>query len=97
MPSVESKEMLYFLLDEYLSGKMNTENFNRNFVPIFNVDTDYSLLSKEEHELFSKLSDIASRSSNYKEDINNRGFHSFNEVHEFAIKTKIALDKLAKQ
>jgi hypothetical protein len=94
MPSIESKEMLYFLLDEYITGKMNTENFNKNFVPIFNVDTNYLALSEEEYELFAKLSDIAGRSSNDKEDIDNRGFYSFNEVHKFAIKTKHALDKL---
>jgi hypothetical protein len=75
------KRQLYWLIDQYLSGKMNAWDFCNKYHDCYDVWLDLDHLSEQEDELFSELSIIASRFSPYDEDhIAQPGFFSTEAV-----------------
>jgi hypothetical protein len=88
------KEKLYFLLVEYLKGNYSTKDFADWFTNIFNLEMDYSLLSKDEYKYFKELEEMTGRFSPYEEDLKLPNVF-FNE-QEILEKAKYVYDKLFK-
>ena len=62
------KRRLYWLIDQYLSDKINEITFCDEFYYSYDLEMDYSMLTELEHKLFSELSTVAGRFSEYEED-----------------------------
>lgn len=64
-----NKIKLYWLIQEYTAGNIDTETFCNEFVEYYNT-FDTSLLTPIEYQAFSSLNPIAGYFSNFKEDFN---------------------------
>ena len=64
-----NREKLWFLIDALLEHKIRIDKFCDDFNRIYNLEIDYSELSKEEHNLFRELNITAGRFSQYEEDL----------------------------
>ncbi|MCC5946085.1 MAG: hypothetical protein JJT94_14240 [Bernardetiaceae bacterium] len=63
------KRRLYWLIDQYLVSKIDAGTFCDEFYYSYNLEIDYKILSEEEQEVFSDLSTVVSRFSEFEEDI----------------------------
>jgi hypothetical protein len=63
-----NKKQLYWLIDQYLSDKMNVWDFSNKYHACYDVELNLDCLSKKEDKLFDDLSLVAGRFSPYKED-----------------------------
>ncbi|MBV4360611.1 colicin immunity domain-containing protein [Pinibacter aurantiacus] len=88
------KRRLYWLLDQYLSGKINASIFCDEFYYSYDLELDYSSLTELEHRLFSELSTVAGRFSEYEEDhlALPEGFYTKEELKQKIIETKEKLE-----
>jgi len=68
---VDAKKQLYYLLEHYYKGEYTTETFADEFSRIYNLETDYRLLSDIEYKLMNELSDITERFSPFEADFEN--------------------------
>lgn len=66
---MESREKLYYLLSEYITENFNTEIFCDMFTITYDVETDYSTLSKQEKLLFEELCGLTARFSSDENDL----------------------------
>jgi hypothetical protein len=64
-----NSKALYYLLEQYLCDKINTDTFCDKFTTTYGLETEYEKLSTEEHQLFSNLWDFTKRFSPYEEDL----------------------------
>lgn len=62
---------LYFIIDQYLLGKMSAWDFCDEFHNLYNLNIDYDTLSTIEQLVFNDLDDIVSRYTDIIEDLNN--------------------------
>lgn len=67
--NMTEKEKLYYLINGVLNGSYQIEVFCNEFTRIYNLEVDYSQLSKEENIEFSDLSDMAGRFSDNEENL----------------------------
>lgn len=63
------KRRIYQLISMYIEKKIDEETFCNDFLSSYDLYLDYETLSEEEYEAFSELGKIASRFSEYEEDI----------------------------
>ncbi len=63
------KRRIYQLIDMYLTQKIDEAAFCADFVPSYDLELDYDTLTDEEHRAFAELGQIASRFSEFEEDI----------------------------
>ena len=63
------KRRIYQLIEMYLSEKIDEAAFCSDFVPSYDTELDYDTLTEEEHTAFSELGKVASRFSEFEEDI----------------------------
>lgn len=66
---MESREKLYYLLDQYVKGNYNTEIFSDMFTITYDIEIDYTTLNSEEKTLFEELSRLTARFSSSESDI----------------------------
>lgn len=66
---MESREKLYYLLSEYITENSNIEVFCDMFTITYNIETDYSTLSKKEKLLFEELCRLTARFSSDEDDL----------------------------
>ncbi len=66
---MESREKLYYLLSEYITGRSNTEAFCDMFTITYDIETDYSTLSRQEKLLFGELCRLTARFSSDENDL----------------------------
>ena len=59
----EDKRRLYWLIDQYLSGKITERVFCDEFYYCYDLEMDYTTLTEFEHRIFSELSTIRGRFS----------------------------------
>jgi len=92
----EDKRRLYWLIDQYLSGKITERVFCDEFYYCYDLEMDYTTLTEFEHRIFSELSTITGRFSEYEEDhkLDARAFYSVEQLREKIIETK---EKLKEQ
>jgi hypothetical protein len=63
------KEKLYYLIREYSKGDYDTKVFCDEFSNIYNIETDYTILSEDERQYFSNLCEITDRFSEYEDEL----------------------------
>lgn len=63
------KRRIYHLIEMYLSQKIDEATFCRDFVFTYDTELDYDTLIEEEYTAFSELGKVASRFSEFDEDI----------------------------
>ena len=84
------KRRIYELINMYLTGNIDEKNFCDDFVPTYDQELDYDTLTEKEHEAFSDLGKIASRFSDFEEDLANYPgiYYTKSEVRKKIIETK---------
>ena len=65
----DDKRRLYYLMDQYSSGKIDGRTFCDEYYYSYDLEIDYETLSAVEKKAFTGLSSVAGRFSEFKEDI----------------------------
>lgn len=80
---------VYWLIDQYLSGKIDDNTFCNEFCYTYDLGVDKLQISKLEKEVFSVLSVIAGRFSEFEEDLKlHNAFYNKRELCYAIIETK---------
>lgn len=87
---MEAKEKLIYLVKEYIKGKYDTNTFCDQFTLIYDIETDYELLTEQENELFSQITQYTSRYSQYEEDLRIPNMY-YNEKNVFDKVKEVAM------
>jgi hypothetical protein len=84
------KAILYWLIDELLSGKITASKFCDEFYLSYSLSVDHATLTLNEKEEFSSLDEVAGRFSEYEEDhrLDPKAFASIKELKERALGVK---------
>jgi len=79
----------------YLSGKINESTFCYEFYCLYDLELDYDTLLEEEQTAFSELGKVASRFSEFEEDIEKYPgtYFTKKELKEAIIETEEKLKK----
>jgi hypothetical protein len=62
------KRRIYWLIDEYLFGKINEQIFCDEFYYCYDLELNHGTLTEIESKSFSELSEVSSRFSQFDED-----------------------------
>lgn len=62
------KRRLYWLIKEYLAGKIDAPTFCNEYYYCYDLELDYKSLTQEEAEAFYQLSKVVGRFSEFDED-----------------------------
>jgi hypothetical protein len=89
------KRRIYQLIDMYLSDKINESTFCHEFYCSYDLELDYDSLREDEHKVFYELSEIASRFSEFEEDIRKYPgvYYTKEDLRKKIIETKEKLKK----
>ena len=89
------KRRLYWLIDQYLLGKIDEPFFCDEFYYSYDLEVDSNTLSNTEKVVFAELSTVAGRFSEYEEDHLGlpNGFYTTEELKQKIIETKEKLNK----
>ncbi|MGC4059177.1 MAG: hypothetical protein QM743_13825 [Chitinophagaceae bacterium] len=89
------KRRLYWLIDQYLSDKLDETGFCDEFYYSYDLEVDRNTLTDIEKIAFASLSKVSDRFSSYEEDHNldPRAFSTVKELKEKIIETKAILQK----
>jgi hypothetical protein len=92
----KDKRRLYWLIDEYLLGKINEQVFCDEFYYSYDLELNHSALTEIETISFSELSEVSSRFSQFDEDhkLDASAFSTVMELRQKIIETK---EKLKEQ
>lgn len=83
------RRRLYWLIDQYLLGKINEPTFTNEFHDSFVNEMDYKTITESEYNIFSELNDVSARFSEFEEDHKLwPGFTTAKELKEKIIETK---------
>lgn len=84
------KRRMYWLIEQYLLGKIDESVFCDEFYYSYDLEIGNEVLNKIERETFSELSKVSSRFSQYEEDhkLNSKAFSTAHELREKIIETK---------
>jgi tRNA U54 and U55 pseudouridine synthase Pus10 len=94
MYNKHDKRRLYWLINQYLSGKINETIFCDDFHDTLVNEMYYEGLTDIEYETFSDLSDVSQRFSEYEEDITLwKGFYTAEQLKQKIIETKEKLQE----
>lgn len=94
---MNSKEQLYYLINEYIKGHYDTKNFCDQFTIIFNIETDYEDLNEVENKLFLELSSVTARFSPYDKDfVFQNVYYTEQEVKKKVLEIKNKLNNIKK-
>ncbi|TCN60928.1 magnesium and cobalt transport protein CorA [Flavobacterium circumlabens] len=87
------KRRLYWLIDEYILGKINESTFCDEYYYSYDLEIDNSTFTHNEKYIFSELSKVTSRFSQYEEDhiLDSKAFSSIDELRQKVLETR---DKL---
>lgn len=89
------KDRLYWLIDQYLSNKIDAWKFCDEFFILYNINLDFNELSVFELSVFDKLDDIVSRYTNVKEDLIKypNAYYDDKKLKQLVLETKLILGK----
>jgi len=95
MYNKNDKRRLYWLIDEYLLGKINDSSFCEEFYFSYDLEVNSETLNEVEQQAFSELSKVSSRFSQYDEDhkLDARAFSTVEELKQKIAETKERLGK----
>ncbi|MGE5342074.1 MAG: hypothetical protein ACM3SY_11415 [Candidatus Omnitrophota bacterium] len=82
----DDKEVLYYLIEDYLNENVDTQKFARVFTRKYVIETDYDELSEIERTNFSALNRRTIRFSPEEEDVKTGYYYSESQVREAAEK-----------
>ena len=84
------KRRLYWLIDQYLLGKINELIFCDEFYYSYDLEINNEMLNETEQQAFLELSKVTSRFSQYEEDhkLDTRAFSTIQELKQKIIDTK---------
>jgi|ERR1700733_4661251 len=77
------KRKLYWLIDQFLIGKINSRTFCKQYYECYDLELNTDLLTKLEKNAFSSLSEVVNRFSEFKEDLSKYPRAFFNEEQLF--------------
>ena len=63
------KRRLYQLIEMYLTGKLDESIFCDDFIHSYDVELDHATLTEEEHQALRELGKVASRFSEFEDDL----------------------------
>lgn len=88
------KRRLYWLIEQYLSGRIDESIFCDEFYYSYDLEIDNNTLTDIEKVVFAELSTVAGRFSEYEEDHLGlpNGFYTAEELKQKIIETKEKLD-----
>lgn len=91
----KDKQRLYWLIDEYLLGKIDEPTFCDEFYYSYDLEIKNGMLNDVERGAFFELSEVAARFSQYEEDhkLDPHAFATANELRKKIIETKEKLKK----
>lgn len=93
--NVNDKRRLYWLLDEYLLGKINESTFTDEFHNTFVNELNRNDFTDKEYSIFFELSDVSERFSPFESDYKLwKGFTNTKELKKKIIETKEKLKEL---
>lgn len=89
------KRRIYQLIGMYLAERINESTFCSDFVPSYDLELDYDTLTEDEYNAFYELSEIASRFSEFEEDIKKYPgvYYTKEELKQKIVETKKKLKK----
>lgn len=89
------KEKLYYLLNNFQNGGIDTNTFTDQFMKIFDLEIDYDELSNKEYTIFGKVSDMAARFSDSIEDLKLPNvYFSENQIRDEVTQALLLLKKV---
>ena len=90
-----NKRIIYYLIFEYLSGKIDESTFCGEFHFSYDLELNYNELTDEEYKAFHELVEVSGRFSEYKEDFKKFPgiYYTREELRQKIIETKIKLEK----
>ncbi len=90
MYNKNDKRRLYWLIEEYLGGRMNETTFCDEFYFCYDLEISSDLLTEVEQQAFFELSKVASRFSQYEEDhkLDPKAFSTVQELKEKIFETR---------
>jgi hypothetical protein len=90
------KRRLYWLIEQYLLGKINELTFCDEFYYSYDLEINEEILTEVERQSFKELSEVSSRFSQYEEDhkLDARAFSTVQELKQKIMETK---DKLKQE
>jgi len=88
--TVEDTRRLYWLIDQYLIGKINASTFADEYHVSYDMSIKREDLTEFEHEAFIALSDVAGRFSPFETDLRNYPgtYYSEAQLRKKALETK---------
>lgn len=89
------KRRLYWLIDQYLFGKIDEPTFCDEFYYSYDLEINNKTFSDVEQQTFAELSNVSSRFSQYEEDhkLDARAFSTVQELKQKIIETKEKLQE----
>lgn len=86
----DDKRRLYWLIDQYLSGKITERTFCDEFYYCYDLELDYTVLTEKEYQVLSELSKVVSRFSEYEEDhkLDENAFFTVKQLNKKVVETK---------
>jgi|SRR5690606_6019966 len=98
MYNKNDKRRLYWIIDQYLAGKINETTFCDDFHDTFVNEMYYEGLTDIEYKTFSDLSYLSQRFSEYEEDFKLwKGFVTAEQLKQKIIETKEKLQEQSPQ
>lgn len=87
------KRRLYWLIDQYLSSKIDEAAFCDEFYLSYDLEINNETLTAIERQVFKELSKVSSRFSQYAEDhkLDAKAFSTIQELKQRIIETKETL------
>lgn len=89
------KRRLYWLIDQYLVGKINELSFCDEFYYLYDLGIDRKALTESERKIFENLSMVVSRFSQHEEDhkLDARAFATKQELGQEILNAKNRLNQ----
>jgi hypothetical protein len=96
MYAKNDKRRLYWLIDQYISGKIAAPAFCDEFYYSYDLELNHKALTEPEQQVFEELSKVSGRFSPHKEDhkADARAFSTLQELKQKIAETK---EKLKQQ
>lgn len=90
--NIQAKK-IYWLIDQYLSHNMQAWDFCSEYHLCYDLEIDLNTLNEKERAIFSELSMVSGRFSNFEDDIQQYPgvYYTSEELHQKIIQAKEVL------
>jgi hypothetical protein len=80
MINKDDKKYLYWIMEYYLSKKIDGEAFSNAFHESYGLELDYTCLNEKERKVFNELNAVVGRYTHFETDLINYPGVYFNDV-----------------